>query len=258
VKLSDLVTIPKIKLSAGERWAVVGPEAETFGARLGGIDICRTLEPEFDGLLLAGALSTTANNVENRLKQFITYIKPGGAIVVIDWQYDGPPDYGPNLDVRFKQGRLCRLLRETGFGLVERLENHDVYYVVRAVKGPLQPDPHAGEFVVVASLEELPKNRMKSVELYQHKIVVANTGKEIVAFAQACPHANSPLDRGILRGRNIACASHAYIWNVHTGEPVEPGDEDTLHRYPVKVDSARGQVLVAVAPQPTASKSKVD
>jgi nitrite reductase/ring-hydroxylating ferredoxin subunit len=87
---------------------------------------------------------------------------------------------------------------------------------------------------------------MKLVEVLGQKVVVANTGKEIVAFAAACPHAEGPLHEGRLRGRNIVCPLHAYIWNVRTGEPVEPAQEDTLRRYTVRVDPERGQVWVAL------------
>jgi nitrite reductase/ring-hydroxylating ferredoxin subunit len=91
---------------------------------------------------------------------------------------------------------------------------------------------------------------MKLVELFGQKVVVANTGKEIVAFGAACPHADGPLHEGRLRGRNIVCPLHAYIWNVYTGEPVEPAQEDILQRYPVRVDPVRGQVWVALAEPP--------
>jgi toluene monooxygenase system ferredoxin subunit len=87
---------------------------------------------------------------------------------------------------------------------------------------------------------------MKQVELFGQQIIVANTGQEIVAFAATCPHGTSPLLRGRIRGRQIICALHFYMWNVCTGDPVEPDDEDTLPTYPVKVDVERGLVRVAL------------
>jgi nitrite reductase/ring-hydroxylating ferredoxin subunit len=123
-----------------------------------------------------------------------------------------------------------------------------MYYIVRAVKGSVSSEPLTETLVAVARAEELPKNAMKVVNVFGHVIIVANTGREIVAFDRGCPHENSPLDKGLLRGRNIVCPLHAYIWNVHTGEPVEPADEDTLRRYPVKIDQ-EGQIFVAVAAQ---------
>jgi len=119
---------------------------------------------------------------------------------------------------------------------------------VRAIKAPAQASPHAGEFIEVAHLDDLPRNEMKLVELFGQRLIIANTGRGIAAFAQACPHAEGgDLFRGRLRGRNILCPVHFYIWNVSTGEPIEPADEDILPRYPVKVDEA-GRIFVALAP----------
>lgn len=254
MKLAELIPTIDIQVQPEERWSIFGPEAELFSSKLKpGEDnlpqFTKDLIPHLDGLLLTGALSTTTSSPpENWLKQIIVSMREAATLVVIDWQDDGLPNYGPPLERRLKKGRLCRLLRESGFGLVDTLDNHPLYYIIKAVKGPPSPMAHANQFIEVASLSELPKNRMKRVNLFGHKIIVANTGKEIVAFALACPHAGGPFDKGKLRGRNVVCPLHAYIWNVHTGEPVEPADEDTLRRYSVRVDPERGRVLVALAP----------
>jgi nitrite reductase/ring-hydroxylating ferredoxin subunit len=89
---------------------------------------------------------------------------------------------------------------------------------------------------------------MKLVEVRGRRLVLANTGREIVAFAQNCPHASSPLDRGRLRRRSLICPQHGYIWDVCTGEPLEPADEDILPRYAVQIDRQRQRVLVALIP----------
>jgi nitrite reductase/ring-hydroxylating ferredoxin subunit len=165
----------------------------------------------------------------------------------VDWQDDGPLTYGPDLSLRFKKGQLRRFLRENDFGCVETIDNQALYYLVKGVKGAAPAIPGETEWVEVASLAELPRNSMKLVKLFDHKIVVANTGKEIVAFAPVCPHAGGLLHEGRLRGRNIVCPLHAYIWNVRTGEPVEPANEDTLRRYTVRVDPDHGRVMVSLA-----------
>jgi nitrite reductase/ring-hydroxylating ferredoxin subunit len=175
----------------------------------------------------------------------IELMSEGATLLVVEWQDDGLLTYGPDLSLRFKKGRLRRFLREHGFGRVETIEQQPLHYVVSAVKGPALAEPEG--WVEVASLEELPKNGMKLVELFGQKVVVANTGKEVVAFASACPHSGGLLHEGRLRGRNILCPLHAYIWNVCTGEPVEPAQEDILRRYSVRVDPACGQVWVALA-----------
>jgi hypothetical protein len=37
------------------------------------------------------------------------------------------------------------------------------------------------------------------------------------------------------------------MWNVYTGEPIEPADEDILSLYPVKVDPESEIIQVALA-----------
>lgn len=247
MELSELVKNLKLETDYHERWAVLGPEADKFKPKLDPAQTVDSLEPDLDGILLVGLLSASPNAMTT-LEKVVASVKEGASLAVIDWQYDGPLDRGPDLEQRFKQGNLCRLLRESGFGLVETVTNHPRYYLIQAVKGPPPSIPHAGEFVAVATLDELPKNAMKTVEVFGRQLIVANTGKEIVAIDRACPHARSPLDQGILRGRNLVCRQHAYIWNVRTGEPVEPPDEDLLHLYPVKVDTDCGKIFVALAP----------
>ena len=252
MNLSELIILLPIQPQLSQHWAVLGPEAEAVASRLKleQADILPhpgVIGPEYDHLLLVGALSVEAEAVP-WLKQVSEPLKEGATLVIIDWQGDGPLDQGPELEQRFKRGKLYRLLRELGFGRIETLTNHPVYYIVGAVKEPPAPLPHAGEFVTVATLDELPKNGMKQVELFGHRLIVANTGREIVAFAQACPHTGSALIKGKLRGRQIICPLHFYMWDVCTGEPVEPADEDILPLYPVKVDTEKGVVQVALTP----------
>lgn len=252
MKLANLVTSLNIQIEPHQKWAAVGPESKVLAQQLLPSDtnflpFNPADVPKLNGLLLAGALSAMPN-AQNWLAQTIDLMADGATLLVVDWQYDGPLHYGPELEMRFKNGKLRRLLREAGFGTVEMLQDHSVWYAVLGVKESPPSHPHADKFMAIASLDELPKNAMKVVELFGHNIIVANTGKEIVAFAQTCPHKNALLNKGLLRGRNVVCPLHGYIWNVCTGEPVAPPDEDTLQRYPVKVDQTRGEVLVALAP----------
>lgn len=238
-------------------WSVLGIELDVFEQKLlaaglapaGLLPYHENNLPRLDGLLLAGALSNAADPIA-LVRALTPRLKPSATLVVVDWQADGPPTYGPNFDVRFKRGFLCRMLRTAGFGQVENLEYHPVYYVVSAVKGPPQRLLHTAEFVEVAQLADLPGNSMKKVEVHGQPIIVANTGREIVAFAQACPHADGPLELGRLRRQLIACPLHGYIWNVSTGHPVMPDDEDCLRRYSVKINAAHDTIMVSLAPPP--------
>jgi toluene monooxygenase system ferredoxin subunit len=249
MSLTDfLITLPLQPLP-GQHWLIVGPEAEALRQKFSlNIEAVSgwpvPLHPP-DGLILAGALSTSTDAAP-WLQQMLLTLPEGANLLVIDWQADGPLDTGPALEQRFKRGQLLRQLREAGFGRVDLLRNHPYYYTVSATKQAAPPLAHAGEFVVVATLAELPKNEMKVVDLLGQPVIIANTGREIVAFARACPHAGSFLDSGWLRGRQVICPTHFYMWNVCTGLPLQPEDEDMLPRYPVKVDE-QGQVWVALA-----------
>lgn len=249
MNLADLVTI--LPIEPGLRWAVLGSEAEAFASKLAFAreDIlpnANFISPKLQGLLLAGALSAEGEP-EVWLGRLLTALPDQARLMVIDWQGDGPLDVGPGLERRFKRGRLCRQLREAGFSQIELLVNHPLYYIVQASNQASTPPPHAGEFVPVATVAELPKNGMKQVEVFGRPIIVANTGREIVAFAQACPHADTSLFKGKLKGRMIFCPLHYYMWNVSSGEPVEPADEDILPLYPVRVDSATSVIYVALS-----------
>ena len=252
--LSQLVTQLEIAAQPDRRWLVLGPEADVFASRLQPASVkpvfhqnqvTLTSEPAYDGLLLAGALSTGTDSLA-WLEPLLAAIKTGTNLVVVDWQADGRLDFGPDLEYRVKQGKLRRILRAAGFDQVQVMIDHPLYYAIRAIKTTPGPEPHAGEFVAVATVAELPRNTMKEVELFGQKVIIANTGQEIVAFARTCPHAGQPLHRGKLRGRKVVCPKHGYIWNVCTGEPIEPADEDILPRYQVRVEE--GWVWVALAP----------
>lgn len=254
IKLSELITSLATQPVPQGSWSIGGVDVEAFEQHLRAASQTQLqLQPynqaniaHLDGLMLVEALSTHENPIE-LLQQITKQLKLSSTLIIIDWQADGTLAYGPDFDVRFKKGRLRRLLREWGFGHVETLENHPVYYIIRAVKGPPLVVDQADEFVEVAHLVELPRNSLKKAEIFGHKIVIANTGREIVAFAQACPHADGPLDIGLLRRHNIACPLHGYIWNVSTGEPVFPDDEDCLRRYKVKIDQEQQKIMVSLA-----------
>ena len=236
------------KIPPNESWASYGDEATSLTTKFGlpitvMFDVSEDRLSILDGLLLLGALSSQAEP-QSWLKQVITPLKINSVLLVIDWQDDGPLDQGPPLKNRFKKGQLRRLLHESGYGQVETLLHRPRYYMIKGIKGPALPIAHANEFVDVAGLDELPKNKMKVVTLFGHNLIIANTGREIVAFTQTCPHADAPFDQGLLRKCRVICPLHGYIWNVCTGEPENPPNEDILRRYQVRIKSKR--ILVAL------------
>lgn len=107
MKLSDLVTDLHLAIQAGERWVVLGPEENDFGPRLHPAAVVTGLETIPDGLLLVGALSAHSEPL-TWLEQAAKSLQKGANLIVIDWQYDGPPEIGPDLEQRLRRGGLCR------------------------------------------------------------------------------------------------------------------------------------------------------
>ncbi len=241
-QLIDFITTLDLNLAPTERWAILGPQAERLRRHIQPGAFQTTLSPPLDGLLLVEALSAHPEPL-SWLAQTIAGLQAGSRLIIVDWQADGSLEHGPPLASRVKRGSLCRWLRENGFAQADTLRYQGRYYAVQASKGPAPLPTHAGEWVEVAHRDELPKNGMTAVEVFDQAVVIANTGRDIVAFARHCPHAEGDLARGRLRGRNILCPVHYYIWNVQTGEPVEPADEDILPIYKTQVDKA-GRIWV--------------
>ena len=116
MNLSELITTLPLQPEPGQRWAVLGQETEAFAARLkirpeAILPHPEAITPAFDHFLLAGALSAEAEPVA-WLKRLSQALPEGATLAVIDWQGDGPLDQGPDLERRFKRGKLYRLLRQ--------------------------------------------------------------------------------------------------------------------------------------------------
>lgn len=77
---------------------------------------------------------------------------------------------------------------------------------------------------------------MRLVIADSHVIILAwPLGGEIRAFQGVCPHTNYPLEEAEFDGEVLTCPLHAWTWNLHTGDPVQP-QESALAQYPVKVE----------------------
>jgi 3-phenylpropionate/trans-cinnamate dioxygenase ferredoxin subunit len=251
MSLAQIVPTLPVFTQTQDYWSVVGPEQQEFEFKLHvagvAVEQITPVGQAANNRLLAGALSAR-EDAAAWLKQLAESLLGQAELLVVDWQADGPLEVGPELARRLKRGHVCRILREAGYTEVTVLQNQPLYYLIRAVKQAAAPATDPAEFVTVATLAELPKNGMKLVQVFGQAMIVANTGREIVAFARLCPHAGSGLEQGKLKGRHIFCPAHFYMWNVCTGEPVEPADEDILPTFPVKVDEANGLVQVALEP----------
>lgn len=99
------------------------------------------------------------------------------------------------------------------------------------------------EFVPVLSVQELPEQGFKAVEVQGRAIVVGRFHNQLFAWVDRCPHAGAPLRIGKLRGEELTCAWHGWTFNLLTGQAV-PDPAFQLTQVPVKLDGS--QVFVSV------------
>ncbi len=100
-----------------------------------------------------------------------------------------------------------------------------------------------GEFIRVASTNDIPPGEMIVVEVGGDEVAIANVGGEFFAFSNSCTHRGGPLGEGILIGDVVECPFHAGQFNVRTGEAVAPPPTEAVQTYSVKVEG--GEISVA-------------
>ena len=93
-----------------------------------------------------------------------------------------------------------------------------------------------GEFVRVATVDEIPPGEMKIVEIDGQDVAVANTGDGVGAFQNDCTHRQGPLGEGILTGEIVECPFHGGQFNVKTGEVVQGPPQEPIATYAVQVE----------------------
>ncbi len=103
-----------------------------------------------------------------------------------------------------------------------------------------------GEFVKVATLEQLPLGSLLGVEMPDGlRICLAHTLEgEIYAVIDRCSHRDFPMANGSLHGgATIECAWHGARFDLKTGRAIRLPAIKALQTFDVKVDG--NDILVA-------------
>lgn len=94
----------------------------------------------------------------------------------------------------------------------------------------------AEEFVIVASVDDLPSGRMTCVEVQGCRLLVANVDGTFYATDDTCTHEDASLSSGSLHGDYVKCPLHGSRFSLRTGEPVEEPADEPVNCYAVRVD----------------------
>ncbi len=101
----------------------------------------------------------------------------------------------------------------------------------------------ATPFVRVASVDDIPANKGKAVRVHDRAIVIFRVRNRFVAVVDRCPHAGAPLSIGALRGEEVTCAWHGWVFNVLDGTSVPDAPGFALIPVPQIVEGS--DILVA-------------
>lgn len=93
-----------------------------------------------------------------------------------------------------------------------------------------------GQFVRVASVDDIPVGKLKAFEINFIRFVVAHTTEGFYAVADECTHDGEPIHTGRIRGEEIMCTRHGARFDLHSGAVTHPPAIVPLDTYQVKVE----------------------
>ena len=91
-------------------------------------------------------------------------------------------------------------------------------------------------FVKVADLSELSPGEMKNVEVGDDQVLLANVEGTIYACDNLCTHVFASLADGDLDGERVECPLHGSVFNVITGEVIDPPADENLKVFQVRIE----------------------
>jgi len=100
------------------------------------------------------------------------------------------------------------------------------------------------EWQTVASVSDIPPERVAVFEVGDHAVAVCNVNGEFYAIDDVCTHDGGALDQGELEGEEIECPRHGARFDVRTGAAVQLPAFEPVETHDVRVEDAQIQVSV--------------
>ncbi|HXW50739.1 MAG TPA: non-heme iron oxygenase ferredoxin subunit [Candidatus Acidoferrales bacterium] len=100
------------------------------------------------------------------------------------------------------------------------------------------------QIVEVATVDEIPDEKVKVVVVEGRQIALCNYGGTIYAIDDVCTHDRGPLDQGELIGKEIECPRHGARFDVTTGVATRLPAIRPVRTYPVHVNDGKISVEV--------------
>jgi nitrite reductase/ring-hydroxylating ferredoxin subunit len=100
------------------------------------------------------------------------------------------------------------------------------------------------ELIRVCSLEEIPAGEARAFTVEGYEVAIFNTGSEVYAIENRCPHMGAELSEGELVNDAVCCHNHGWMIDLATGE-VQDREGYSAATFPVSVEN--GEVYVQIA-----------
>src|SRR5579871_394936 len=91
-------------------------------------------------------------------------------------------------------------------------------------------------FVAVAKLDEVAPGTKKVVTVNGTEIILCNTLDRVFAVKNLCSHAYEKIDCGRMKNGWIACPVHGALFDLETGDPINPPAVMPIETYEVRIE----------------------
>jgi nitrite reductase/ring-hydroxylating ferredoxin subunit len=99
------------------------------------------------------------------------------------------------------------------------------------------------DFVTVGEASEVPEGEVKAFDVNGAEVAVARVEGALFAFSDICTHRHCNLSSGgELDDHTIECECHGSMFDIRTGEVVNPPAEDPLETF--QVQETDGQIQI--------------
>jgi toluene monooxygenase system ferredoxin subunit len=105
-------------------------------------------------------------------------------------------------------------------------------------------------YAAVAAEGDLWDGEMESYDVDGTEILLIRMAGQYYAYHGSCPHQSQPLVGGVLAEATLTCTAHEWVFDVRTGQGVNPRTA-RLTRHDVRI--VDGTVLVSRAPATVAT-----
>lgn len=93
------------------------------------------------------------------------------------------------------------------------------------------------EFIKVATVDEIPPNGSKLVEIEDERVAIFNLDGKFYAIADVCTHDGGPLVEGeVVNGCQVKCPRHGARFDIRTGAALSFPAFEATETYDVRID----------------------